>query len=86
MALEGPRAGKEKEKLLTGHRFAVHGRREEAFGIAVAEIVKAGCVTFVPDEGGPPEIVGDAALCYADTADAVQKIDAVLRSDTEQAM
>jgi len=79
--MEGQKAGAEKEKFLTGHRFALHACRREAFGIAVAEMVKAGCVTFVPDEGGPPEIVGDARLCYRDADDAVRKIDAVLRSE-----
>jgi len=52
---------------------------DEHFGIAVAEMVRAGCVVFVPATGGPPEIVGpEPALLFASPADAVQKIRAVL--------
>jgi len=82
--MEGQKAGEQKAKFLTGHRYAIHACRREGFGIAVAEMVKAGCVTFVPDEGGPPEIVGDARLSYQDANDAVRKIDAVLRSEPLQ--
>lgn len=83
--MEGERTGVEKESLLSRHRFALHACRREAFGIAVAEMAKAGCVTFVPDEGGPPEIVADARLCYRDVDDAVRKIASVLRSQALQA-
>lgn len=83
--LEGSRHGKEKRHLLASHRFALHGRRAEPFGIAVAEMVHAGCIAFVPNEGGPPEIVGDEpALCWDDHMDAVRKIDAVLRCEALQ--
>jgi len=78
---EGSKAGADKEELIGRHRFAIHARKSEAFGIAVAEMVRAGCVTFVPDDGATPEIVSDGRLCYADVDDAVRKIDAVLRSE-----
>jgi glycosyltransferase involved in cell wall biosynthesis len=84
VSLEGWKAGEDKEKLLAGHRYAIHARRGEAFGIGVAEMAKAGCLTFVPDEGGPGEIVNAPMLCYDDTADAVHKIDAVLKSTNLQ--
>lgn len=76
---EGRKTGADKARLLTGHRFGIHARRGEAFGIAVAEMVKAGCIPFVPDDGGQVEIVDHPLLCYADIDDAVAKIDRVLR-------
>jgi len=82
---EGRKAGAEKMQVLASHRYAIHGRASEAFGIAVAEQVMAGCIPFVPDSGGPVEIVGHPDLCYRDVDDAVAKIDAVLRDKVQQA-
>lgn len=81
---EGQQSGNRKWNLLGSHRYGIHGCRGEAFGIAVAEMVKAGCVTFVPDFGSPADIVGDPRLRCRDSDDAVQKIDAVLRDDALQ--
>ena len=65
--------------LLGSSRYGIHGMLREHFGIAVAEMVRAGVVPFVPDDGGPPEIVGPAAeLIYGSTGDAVDRIDRVL--------
>ncbi len=77
---EGLRMGADKRLLLSRHRFAIHACKGEAFGIGVAEMVKAGCITFVPLEGGQAEIVNNSRLTYKDTDDAVNKIDSVLRS------
>jgi len=79
---EGEQAGAAKWALLARHRYAIHARPFEAFGIAVAEMAKAGCVTFVPACGGPAEIVGDERLCYRDSEDAVRKVDRVLRDES----
>ena len=81
---EGGKAGAAKWQLLARHRYAIHGRPGEPFGIAVAEMAKAGCVTFVPSLGGPAEIAGDERVCYRDVDDAVRKIDAVLRDEPLQ--
>ncbi len=71
--------------LLSRHRYGLHAHQTEHFGIAVAEMVSAGCITFVPDDGGQVEIVQDEALIYHDEPDAVRKIIAVLRNSDEQA-
>lgn len=73
-----------KKEILSRHRFGLHARRGEAFGIAVAEMVKAGVLPFVYASGGPAEIVGHPDLCYKDQDDAVEKIDRVLREDALQ--
>jgi glycosyltransferase involved in cell wall biosynthesis len=82
--LEGRKSGAEKEALLTGSRFAIHTRPHEAFGITVAEMVKAGCIPFIPDSGGQTEIVPFEDLQFASTDEAVQKIDALLRDENAQ--
>jgi glycosyltransferase involved in cell wall biosynthesis len=76
--LEGLCVGEQKTKILAACRYGIHGREGEAFGIGVAEMVKAGCITFVPAEGGPAEIVRHEALLYRDDGDAAEKISAGL--------
>ena len=86
ITFEGSLFGREKEKILTSCRYAIHACEFEAFGISVAEYLKAGCIPFVPNEGGSAEIVGSPEFCYADTEDAVGKILRFLEKDeAEQA-
>jgi glycosyltransferase involved in cell wall biosynthesis len=60
-------------------RFGIHGMLDEHFGIAPAELLRAGCIVFVPDSGGQVEIVGDhPELRYDSDDDAVEKICQVL--------
>lgn len=64
---------------LAHSRFGIHGMRDEHFGIAAAELQRAGCIPFVPDSGGVAEIVDrDPRLTYASEADAIAKIDRAL--------
>jgi glycosyltransferase involved in cell wall biosynthesis len=68
--IAGMAAGRPWFRLLTGitreqlaaevarHRYGIHAMEDEHFGIAVAEMVRAGCIPFVHDSGGPVEIVG----------------------------
>jgi len=75
--------GQRKKELLTHHRYGIHACHD-AFGIAVAEMVDAGCIVFVPEGGGQVEIVNHPELIFADDADAVDKILAVLASEAKQ--
>ena len=69
--------------LICRHRYGIHGMSGEHFGIAPAELQLAGCITFVPADGGQVEIVGrDDRVMYQDEADAVRKIVGML-SDGE---
>ncbi len=85
VTMEGSRFGEEKTSLLAQHRFGIHACQGEAFGISVAEMVKAGCITFVPTEGGQAKIVNHESLMYDNVEDAVEKIDIVLRKPQLQA-
>jgi glycosyltransferase involved in cell wall biosynthesis len=72
--------------MIASQRYGIHGMREEHFGIAPAEMVRGGCIVFVPDGGGQVEIVGrDDRLLYATHADAVKKIVTVMTDAREQA-
>lgn len=79
--LEGMTYGERKKNLLAGHRYGIHACKNEAFGIAPAEMTKAGCITFAPNSGGQREILNHPLLTFNDEEDAVGKIDAVLASD-----
>ena len=69
--------------LIEQHQYGLHGRKNEHFGIAVAEMVAGGAIPFVPDGGGQTEIINERPeLKYHSTEDAVQKITKVM-TDTE---
>lgn len=79
-----PRA--ELLRLMAGQRYGIHGMRQEHFGIAIAEMMSAGAIVFVPADGGQVEIVGgDERLLYRTCDEAVTKIRRVLGDPDEQA-
>jgi glycosyltransferase involved in cell wall biosynthesis len=68
------------------HRYGIHGMLEEHFGMAPAEMVRAGCIVFVPRGGGQVEIVGrDERLCYRTVEEAAQSICETLANPERQA-
>jgi glycosyltransferase involved in cell wall biosynthesis len=72
-------------QLVARHRYGIHGMVEEHFGMAVAEMVRAGCIVFVPHGGGQTEIVaGDERVLYKTPEEATAKILHVLHDPTLQ--
>jgi glycosyltransferase involved in cell wall biosynthesis len=75
----------EVRQLMAIHRYGIHGMREEHFGMAPAELARAGQIVWVPRGGGQMEIVGEeAALMYDTDDEAVEKILAVMANPAEQ--
>lgn len=75
----------ELEELVVQYRYGIHAMRAEHFGIAPAELVRAGCIVFVFNDGGQVEIVGEEPrLRYHSLADAADKIERVLEDDKAQ--
>lgn len=72
LKLVGAKYGKDKERFMLSAAYALHAERDEAFGISVAEYLKAGVIPIVPDEGGTPEIVDSPALTYRTNEEAAQ--------------
>jgi glycosyltransferase involved in cell wall biosynthesis len=71
--------------LMAAHRYGIHGMREEHFGMAPAELARAGAIVWVPNGGGQMEIVNhEAALMYGSEDDAVGKIVRTLGDAEEQ--
>ncbi|MCK4816500.1 glycosyltransferase [bacterium] len=73
-----------KQYFLLDHKYGITAHPNEAFGISVAEIVKAGCIVWVPDRGGQREIVDHTDLVVRDVDDAVDKIKKVLKIREKQ--
>jgi glycosyltransferase involved in cell wall biosynthesis len=73
------------DRLISEHRYGLHGMVNEHYGMAVAELVLGGCLTFVHDSGGQVEIVAQPEARYTTVEDAVEKICAVLACGKRQA-
>ncbi len=72
--------------LLGRMRYGIHAMEDEPFGIAVAEMVQSGCLVFVPEAGGPREIVGEEPrLAFRNEDEAVERIVGMLRSTASRA-
>lgn len=75
----------EMRGLMGSHRYGIHGMREEHFGMAPAEMARAGMIVWVPKGGGQMEIVGrEPALMYDTEEDAAARITAVLADPSAQ--
>jgi glycosyltransferase involved in cell wall biosynthesis len=84
ISLESLVVGKKKLEFVAQHKFGISGCENEAFGIAVAEAVKAGCIVWVANTGGQVEIVNHPDLIYDSVEDAVNKIEQVLNDNALQ--
>ncbi|MFB6224892.1 MAG: glycosyltransferase, partial [Candidatus Paceibacteria bacterium] len=83
--LEGEMERDKMVDLIQQHKYGIHGREGEHFGIAVAELVAAKCITFVPDAGGQKEIIKNIkVLRYGSKQEAVEKIDKVISEENIQ--
>lgn len=75
----------ELHELMATYRYGLHGMREEHFGMAAAELARAGAIVWVPRGGGQMEVVGhEPALMYDTDDEAVEKIVLTLGSQREQ--
>ena len=79
--LVGHVVGETKEKFLLSGTYAVHAERDETFGIAITEYLKAGCIPVVPDEGGTVEIVDSPALTYHTNEEAASILTKLLQEE-----
>ena len=78
---------KELIELISRHRYGIHANIDEHFGIAVAEMIKAGCIVFVHNSGGQVEIVGkNERLVYRTEEEAIEKITRVMKNPEQQTL
>lgn len=70
----------ELQKLVGESRYGLHAMLDEHFGIAIAEMMTAGCIVFSHNSGGPPGILGDDRLLYDDETEGARKISELIAS------
>ncbi len=70
--------------LMSRCRWGLHGMVDEHFGMAPAELVEAGCLTFVHRSGGQMEIVRSDDLSYLDVPDAVARMERAIVDDAHR--
>lgn len=85
VSLEIDLSRRELIDLVARHRYGIHAMEGEHFGMAVAEMVRAGCIVFTPRTGGQTEITGnDKRLQYQTPAEAAEKIARTISRPEEQ--
>lgn len=71
--------------LFARNKYGIHGFPHEHFGIALAQMVMAGCLCFAPAGGGQAELLANRSeILYHDFDDAVPKIINVIQDCQEQ--
>ncbi|MFC7114610.1 glycosyltransferase [Natronoarchaeum sp. GCM10025703] len=85
VSLEGKLDRSELNNALISHKYGIHGRQYEHFGIAVAEMAMSGTIPFVPRSGGQTEIVNESnLLTYENPEEAVRNITTVMSNNDLQ--
>lgn len=75
----------ELRHLMATHKYGIHGMREEHFGMAPAEMARAGCIVWVPRGGGQMEVVGrEPALMYGSDEEGVTNVLRAMNDAGEQ--
>lgn len=76
-----PRA--ELNALMARSRYGIQAMDREHFGMATAEMTRAGCLVFAHDSGGSREVLNfEDALLWSTEADAARKIGAIAAADS----
>lgn len=71
--------------IVAHRRWGIHAMEDEHFGIAIAEMMRAGCIVFAPRSGGQSEILGfEDRLLYPSDEDAVDSILNVMGDPLQQ--
>lgn len=71
-------------RLMSENKYGINPAYGEPSGVAALEMVKAGCIVFMRDGGGLPEIVDTPELTYHSVDDGVAKISEILSSEPAQ--
>jgi len=71
-------------ELLGQHKYGIHGKQHEHFGIAVAEMAAAGMIPFIPDSGGQTEIIDQKELQYDSKQECIENIMDIIDNSEKQ--
>ncbi|WP_436935212.1 glycosyltransferase [Halovenus marina] len=83
--LDGECNRKDLIERIQQHKYGIHGKEFEHFGMVVAEMIAGGTIPFVHNSGGQTDIVlNDDRLIYDDVEEAVQKAKKVIGDSSLQ--
>jgi len=86
ISLEGSVSRERVLELVGTHRYGLHAKENEHFGMAVAELLAGGTIPFAHDTGGQREVLDERPdLLYDDAAEAVELLTAVVADPQRQA-
>ncbi len=69
------------KKLLNKSKYFIHTRKNEHFGISIAEAIAAGCIPLVHNSGGQKEIAPLDELRFDSIDEAIEKFKTISNSD-----
>jgi glycosyltransferase involved in cell wall biosynthesis len=72
------------KKLLKKSKYFIHTRKNEHFGISIAEAIAAGCIPLVHNSGGQKEIVPLDELRFDSIDEAIEKFKTISDSDEDK--
>ncbi|MEP6784058.1 MAG: glycosyltransferase [Acidobacteriota bacterium] len=74
----------ELNRLMGRSRYGIQAMEGEHFGMAAAEMTRAGCLVFAHNSGGSPEVLNrEASLLWSTEEEAVQKVIALGETGVE---
>ncbi|MFB6186402.1 MAG: glycosyltransferase, partial [Halobacteriaceae archaeon] len=80
--LEGKVSRSELTEIVSSHKYGLHTKFDEHFGIAVAELVAGGTIPFVPDSGGAKEIINQhPKLTFNSSTECVDRATDIISND-----
>lgn len=83
--MEGSISRNRLVELIESHKWGLHTKPQEHFGMVVAEFLAGGCVPFIPASGGQVEILNNQNdLCYTSTEDAITKMVSLINSHNRE--
>jgi glycosyltransferase involved in cell wall biosynthesis len=75
----------ELNALMGRSRYGIQAMVDEHFGMATAEMTRAGCLVFAHNTGGSPEVLDhENALLWSTEAEAVRRIAEVASADSTE--
>lgn len=76
--LEGRVPREKLLKIMRCHKYGIHMKSPEPFGMVVAEMVSSGIIPFVPRSGGQKEILNNKLLTFGNISEAKSCIESIL--------
>lgn len=72
------------DETMSRARFGLHTYQSEHFGIAIAEMILAGCIPVVHDDGGAVELIPDPRCRFRSDEQAVECVESLVKLSLDE--